>query len=237
MKLEICAANLLSGLTAEKSGADRIELCSALSVGGLTPSAGLIATVLQQVSIPVFPLIRVREGNFCFSEIEIEAMILDIDFCKKIGCAGIVVGALNTDNSLNINALRRFSEAADGLELVCHRAFDFTKNPFDSMEKLIDLGFKRILTSGAKSTAFEGRELLKKLVDKSAGRIEIMAGAGIRLDNFQQIIAETGVDSIHLSASKIVHSDKNGLENLSLNWQETDAAIVRKIKKLMVDLN
>jgi copper homeostasis protein len=232
--LEICAANLNSALIAEAAGADRIELCAALPLGGLTPSAGMILEVVRQFSIPVLPLIRPREGHFFYSKSEVAAMLLDIDFCKKKGCAGVVVGALTEYNQLNINVLREMVAVADGMDVVCHRAFDFTENPAESLEILIELGFTRVLTSGQKSSAFLGRNLIADLIKQAAGRIEIMPGSGVNPENVRQILIETGAKSVHLSAAKPVILNQNlDLPGLESGWMESDAAMIRAVCSAM----
>lgn len=234
MKLEVCAANIASAITAETGGADRIELCSALPLGGLTPGPGLILEAVRLLTIPVFPLIRTREGHFTYSKAEVEAMCADILFCKKAGCAGVVFGALTSDGQPDIPVLEKLLAAAEGIESVHHRAFDFTKNPSDALEILIKMGFSRVLTSGGAPTALEGKSLIIKLLQQSAGRIEIMPGSGIRVATIRQLADETGAKSFHFSASKRVEQPGDGLPGLETSWEETDVKIVRAMRLSLI---
>lgn len=201
MKIEICANSFESAKNAENAGVDRIELCTELSVGGLTPSHGLLDKVGEELSIPVHVLIRPRSGGFCYSEDEIDLMIRDIIFCKKLGCTGIVSGALTTENNIDLKTTRRLVKASEGMEFTFHRAFDWCNNPLEEVKSLSNIGIHRILSSGQKPTAFEGIELLKQLKTISEETIEIMPGSGINTNN---VIAfkEAGFTSIHFSATE-----------------------------------
>ncbi len=200
MTLEICANGIESAIAAQKGGAHRIELCTELSVGGLTPSYGLIEKVLNSLSIAVFVLIRPRSGNFTYSEKEIEVMLKDIKQCKKMGVAGIVSGALTSENDIDVAATQLLLNASEGLDFTFHRAFDWCREPKESLNILQDLGVKRILSSGQRSTAFEGLSLLKELKTLS-NTIEIMPGGGINVENVSAF-KEAGFSAIHCSASE-----------------------------------
>ncbi len=237
MKLEICAANLGSAIAAEKGGGDRIELCSALPLGGLTPGPGLILEAVRRLSIPVFPLIRPREGHFTYSDMEVEAMCEDIIFCKKAGCAGVVIGALTADGRPDEAVLGKLLAAAEGIEAVHHRAFDFAKNPFEALEIYIKMGFSRVLTSGGAPTALEGKSLIIKLLEQSAGRIEVMPGSGIRVETIRELAVATGAKSFHFSASKMVEQPGEGLPGLETNWAESDVEIIRAMRRELAGLS
>ncbi len=200
MIVEICANSFESAKAADQGGAHRIELCTQLAVGGLTPSHQLIEKVITELNIPVHVLIRPRKGNFCYSEDEINVMINDIDFCKKAGCKGVVSGVLTSENKIDIAATKRLINASKGLDFTFHRAFDCTDNAFEALEDLKTLKIKRILSSGQKSTAFEGLTLLKEINQLSQGEIEIMPGSGINVKNAASF-KKTGFKSIHLSAT------------------------------------
>lgn len=204
MIIEICATNLQSALNAQKGGAARIELCAGLDMGGLTPSAGLIRAVRAQLRIPVHVLIRPREGDFCYSDAEMAIMLDDIQFCREAGVDGVVIGALDAEDRLHVGQLQAMQQAAGPLFVTCHRAFDFTPDPFEALDTLIDMGFGRVLTSGQAPTAPEGQALLERLVDHAAGRITVMPGAGINADNIRAIATATGATEFHLSAKKKV---------------------------------
>lgn len=203
MILEICTANIQSAINAEKAGAHRIELCSELAVGGLTPSYGMIQEVLRKLSIPVFVLIRPRSGNFTYSNDEFEIIKADILNCKKMGCAGIVSGVLNDDHTIDASRTKELVELSKPLPFTFHRAFDWVPNPEEAIETLIDIGVNRILTSGQKTTAEQGLELLVQLKNQAKGRIQIMPGGGINAEN-AKLFKQNGFLEIHASASALI---------------------------------
>ena len=228
MVFEICAVNIQSALAAERAGAHRIELCSALDAGGLTPSQGLIRAAVHQLKIPVNVLIRPREGHFCYSENELDIMLDDIRFCHEAGVHGVVVGALTADNQLDLPKMQAMKTMAGDMEIVCHRAFDFTTDPAAALEQLIALDYRRVLSSGQSATAHEGRFLLKKWVEQAAGRISVMPGAGISADNIRAIAETTGAQEFHFTGKKKVvgQMDIPGLE--SWYW-ESDEGLIKEI--------
>jgi copper homeostasis protein len=201
MIVEICANSFESALAAQNGGADRIELCTQLAVGGLTPSHQLIKKVISELSIPVHILIRPRKGNFCYSKEELNIMKNDIEFCKNIGCSGVVSGVLQSDLTINLIATKELIEAANGIDFTFHRAFDCVKDSLISLENLIDLKIKRVLSSGLKPSAIEGISLLSEMNKIANQQIEIMPGSGINLDNVLQF-KNKGFTSIHLSATQ-----------------------------------
>ncbi len=200
--LEVCAATLSSALAAQAAGAHRIELCSGLEVGGLTPSLGLLQAVRACVRMPVYVLIRPREGHFFYSEGELSVMLRDVALCREAGANGVVVGALDRHGHLHERHLRRLAEAAAGMGLSCHRAFDLVPNTAEALEMLIALGFERVLTSGQATSAWEGRERLHQLVEQAAGRIAVMPGGGITARNIRPLAEATGATEFHLSAKE-----------------------------------
>lgn len=167
MIIEICANSFESAKAAQLAGANRIELCTELSVGGLTPSHGLIEKVISELSIPTLVLIRPRSGNFTYSDDEFDVMLKDIAFCKKIGCVGIVSGFLTLENSIDFQKTKQLIEASEGMGFTFHRAFDWVEIPIEELQKLIDLKVNRLLSSGQKPTAIEGISLLKELQNNS----------------------------------------------------------------------
>ena len=203
MLLEICACNFQSVLNAENAGAHRIELCSELAVGGLTPSFGLLKHTINNSKIPAFVLIRPRSGNFTYSESEFEIMKQDIQLCKELGFAGIVLGVLNHDNTIDFKRTCQLIELSKPLAFTFHRAFDWVPNPFDALEKLIDLGANRILTSGQANSAENGIELLKQLKIKAKNRITILSGGGINVQN-AKLFKDNGFTEIHASATSLI---------------------------------
>lgn len=184
----------------ERAGIDRIELCSALSVGGLTPSYGLMAKAAR-LSTATCVMIRPTAGNFMASEHTLSLMLDDISAVRNFGLQGIVVGVLDADNNLNMRAMRQIVKVAAGLDIVLHRAIDLSADPLQLIEQAIDLGIKRILTSGGQLKAMDGIGLIRQMVKQADGRIEIMAGSGIKPDNVAEIVEKTGVRDVHASCS------------------------------------
>lgn len=206
--VEICCGDIESVVAARQGGADRIELCSALAAGGLTPSAGMIETAVT-VGVPeVNVLIRPREGDFLYSDAETQVMLRDIRQSAEAGANGVVIGALNADGTIATGTCRRLIEMArdHGLSVTFHRAFDQCSNPLRSLEEIIDLGCDRLLTSGQASSALIGAELIGSLQRHAGSRIIIMAGAGITPDNAAEVIRATGVSEIHASAKTTTES-------------------------------
>ena len=200
MIIEICANSFGSAQAAQLAGAHRIELCTELSVGGLTPSHGLIEKVVSELNIPTHVLIRPRSGNFTYSDEEMDVMLRDISFCKKMGCAGIVSGFLTSENKIDLEKTKELIAASEDMEFTFHRAFDWVENPIEELQKLIDLEVSRLLSSGQKPTAIEGISLLKDLRKHAKDKIEIMPGGGINLENVLKF-KEANFKSIHFSAT------------------------------------
>ena len=186
MIIEVCAESYEYALKAEKAGANRIELCKDLHLDGLTPDYESAKKTIDSLNIPVFILIRPREGDFIYSNEEFELMKRDIIKFKEMGCKGIVSGVLNDDNSIDIKRTKDLIELSRPLEFTFHRAFDIVSDPLKEIENLIRLGVDRILTSGQKNKAIEGLYLLEKLNNISKKRIVIMPGSGISNTNFKK---------------------------------------------------
>ena len=204
--LEIAANSLDSALAAQDGGADRIELCAALELGGLTPSPALIALVRKRVRLPVYVLIRPRAGDCVYSDAEFETMRRDVEHCVAAGCDGIVIGALDADGNVDSARLRGLVSAAQARGVTFHRAFDLSRDPRRALEDVIALGCERLLTSGAASTALDGAALIGELVTRAAGRIRIMAGAGIDAANVAAIRRACGAVEYHASAKRLLPS-------------------------------
>jgi copper homeostasis protein len=230
MLTEICASNIQSALIAEQAGGQRIELCSGLDGGGVTPSYGLIRAACKQLSIPVNVLIRPREGNFVYDQDELDIMCDDIRFCKTAGANGVVIGALDANGNLALDQMRKMVEAANGMDVCCHRAFDYVKDPFEALEQLIALGVNRILSSGQASSAYEGREMLREIVQKAAGRISIMPGAGINATNIKEIAVVTQAQEFHFTGRKKIVQPNPGGDIPGLEWWywESSAEVIRQ---------
>lgn len=238
MVVEICAASVQSAINAQKGGADRIELCAELSVGGLTPSYGMIQEVIRLIQIPVFVLIRPRSGNFVYSEAEFSEMKTDIEICKELGCSGIVSGVLNEDYSLDLKRTKELIELSKPLEFTFHRAFDRIENPEKALEELIEIGADRILTSGLELNAEQGIENLKRFKEITDNKIIIMPGSGINPDN-AGLFRQHGFSEIHSSASSALTGNKNLLFNKNRlrikdeeNRFESDIEKIKKLKNI-----
>ena len=186
MIIEVCAESYEYAEKAEKAGADRIELCKDLHLDGVTPDYESAKRTIDRLNIPVFILIRQREGDFTYSNEEFELMKQDIVKFKEMGCKGIVSGVLNSDHSIDIKKTKELVELSRPLEFTFHRAFDIVSKPLNEIENLIELGIQRVLTSGQKNKALEGLELLEELKNISKNRIVIIPGSGISNTNFKK---------------------------------------------------
>ena len=204
--LEICAGSVESAIAARDGGAQRIELCVALEVGGVTPSAGVIAQTRKVEGLVLNVIIRPRGGDFLYNEYEVACMEQDIHTCRQLGADGVVIGALTAEGDIDTTACKRLIAAADGMSITFHRAFDMCRDPKKALEELIALGCHRVLTSGQAATALAGIPLLKELVEQAAGRIIIMPGCGVSSANAAAILQATGANEIHASARKSVGS-------------------------------
>lgn len=198
--MEVCVDSVESAVNAERGGAGRLELCSSLLEGGLTPSLGVLHVVKQYVKIPIYVMIRPRGGDFLYSDLEVDVMRKDIELMKSQGADGLVLGALTEDGRVDAELCMELLAAARPLPVTFHRAFDMVHDPAVALEALISLGFERVLTSGCDSSALEGLPLIKRLVDQAKGRIIIMPGGGITERNLQRILEGSGAQEFHCSA-------------------------------------
>jgi copper homeostasis protein len=200
MLLEVCAFNLQSSIIAERAGAKRVELCENPIDGGTTPSYGTIKQTREKIGISLYPIIRPRGGNFFYDEDEFAIIKQDILLCKQMGCDGISTGVHLQNGEIDTERFKRIVEWAYPMGVTCHRVFYATPDPFKALEEIIDCGCERILTSGQRSSAPEGIELLADLVLRAEGRIIIMPGAGVRSSNIEKLISGTGATEFHTSA-------------------------------------
>ena len=206
--LEICVETLDAAMAAERGGADRIELCENLQVGGVTPSADLMRAVRSQVHIPVYAMIRPRAGDFFYSEMEFKQMARDLATAKGLGMDGVVLGLLGTDHRVDVQRTRTLADLARPLPVTFHRAFDETPNLREALEDVIATGAARILTSGGGSSAEQGVGALAELVDAGRKRIRIMPGAGISAANIERILQTTRAREVHSGLSTVVPSPR-----------------------------
>lgn len=218
-KLEVCAGSIESIKAAYEGGAYRVELCSALSEDGLTPSLGMIRYALSLKGLRVHVLIRPRSGDFVYSEDEIRCMEEDIRFAAECGAHGVVIGALTPGGDIDMECCRRLVNAAGAMDITFHRAFDVSRDPIEAFGKVMELGCSRLLTSGHERSATEGLPLLKRLVELGGKRICVMPGAGVNPDNAAMIIRESRAREIHASARS----------TRVFKRLETDPETVRKI--------
>jgi copper homeostasis protein len=198
--VEVCVDTVAGALAAQEGGADRIELCAALRTGGLTPSAGLLDEVLAVTSIPVHVLIRPRDGDFLYDRHDVSAMTRDVGFAARRGAHGVVVGALTADGDVDTDTCGRLLDAAEGLPVTFHRAFDLARRPLHALDAVLGLGADRLLTSGQEATALDGAPLIADLVRAAGDRLTVMAGGGITADTVAGLLAATGVTEVHFSA-------------------------------------
>ena len=240
--LECCVDSVESAINATSGGANRLELCSNLIIGGTTPDVALVVEIRKHTEIRIHALIRPRFGDFCYSKYEMEIMKTQIQALKEAGVEGVVIGVLDEDGNLNLEAMRELIEAAEGLSITLHRAFDMCRDPFETLEEAIELGVNTILTSGQKQSAWEGRELLAELIEKADGRIDIMAGAGINASTIEKLAPITKGTSFHMSGKVTLDSKMRyrkadvsmGLPSLSEYeiWQTSEEAVKAAVEVL-----
>ena len=217
---EVCANSIQSALNAEAARADRIELCEQLEIGGVTPRHEVIIEEKEKISIPIHVLVRPRGGDFCYSEKEFRIMKKDIEWLKQVNVAGVVIGILNPDFTIDKIRCAELINLARPLSVTFHRAFDEVKEPFQTLEELISLGVNRILTSGQKENALDGVILLNQLAKQANDRITILAGGGITEENISAIVQQSGTNEFHFSAKAKLEdgtyvSDLNRIRKIS----------------------
>jgi copper homeostasis protein len=242
--LEICCGSAEDAMEAAAGGADRVELCSSLFLGGLTPSLGSLLEVKQRTTIPVIAMNRPRQAGFCYSAAEFAVMERDTDLLLEQGADGVVFGILNADGTVDVRRTQALRTRIGSRQAVFHRAFDVTQDPFRALEELIELGITRVLTSGQKNAAPQGADLTRRLIERADGRIEVLPGAGITLDNVRQLVASTGCTQIHMTAFAS-RTDASTLANPDIQfgssngppesaYELTDRALVRRVKEELI---
>ena len=199
--LESCCTDVEQIRRAQEAGARRIELCENLAVGGVTPAAELLKAAISVAKDPVNVLVRPRGGDFVFSAAEADTMLRDIELCREAGAAAVVIGALDSRGDVDMPLMRRLCDAASGMSVTFHRAFDVCADPLAAFEDVLALGCDRLLTSGHESDAFKGRFFIAELVERAAGRIIVMPGCGVRRSNIARIAADTGAVEFHASSA------------------------------------
>ncbi len=204
--VEVCLDSADSAVAAERGGADRVELCDNLIEGGTTPSAGMIAATRKAVELGLQVMIRPRGGDFCYSPLEVEAMMHDIAVARDLGADGVVFGVLRPDGTIDAELSRRLIDATRPLSVTFHRAFDMTRDPFQALDTLIELGVDRLLTSGQEASALEGSALIAELMKRAQGRLAVMPGVGVTRRNMGRILSETGAGEIHVVGTEMAQS-------------------------------
>ncbi|MCM3660331.1 copper homeostasis protein CutC [Georgenia satyanarayanai] len=200
LQVEVAVQDASGAALARDTGADRVELCSALDVGGLTPSIAMVEAVVA-TGVPVHVLVRPRPGGFRYSATEVSLMVRDIEALVDAGAAGVVVGALTAKDTLDRHALEALQYAAEGLEVTAHRCVDVLPDPAAALDDLASLGFTRVLTSGGAPTVADGVPTLRRMVEAAGGRVQVMAGGGLRPEDVPAL-GDAGVDAVHLSARR-----------------------------------
>jgi len=236
MLLEICANSYESAMNASTAGAHRIELCSELAVGGITPSCGLLKKVMNDLAIPVHVLIRPRSGDFTYSRSEFEIMKANIILCKELGCAGIVSGVLLQDQTIDSERTKELIELAKPMNFTFHRGFDWTPDPIEAIIELAVLGVNRVLTSGQELSAEKGILRLQELQKVVENELIVMPGGGINPSNVY-VFKESGFEEIHASATSIRQSINNPKISMNSGNLFNDTRIAtsnkEKIKQLL----
>ena len=194
---EACVESFEKALESQNNGADRIELCENLSVGGTTPSYGTVKVCLEKLNIPIFPMIRARGGNFVYSKDEIEIMKEDIKIFKELGVKGVVLGCLTSDNKIDLELTKELVDLAYPMEVTFHKAIDEILNPLDYIDDLVNIGIKRILTSGGEATALEGKDLINEMIKKSNGRLKIVVAGKVTKGNLNGLSNLISADEFH----------------------------------------
>lgn len=225
--IEVVASSVLSCINAEKGGANRIELCSALATAGVTPSNGMLIAVKENISIPVFVMIRPREGDFCYDKREIETFKREIDSLQKAGADGFVFGLLLPNGHVDVKSTRELVDFCKPYPVTFHRAVDCTPNPVNAIEDIVLTGCERVLTSGGAATGPEGRDNIMAMNEKANGRISVMPGGGIRPDTFPIMLHDT-IHEYHLSGRKPVISESS-VRLFDMDWAETDELSISEV--------
>lgn len=232
--LEVCVDDARGVTACVEGGADRIELCSALALGGLTPSIGLMQLAVK-TKVPVFAMIRPRAGDFCFSDYELAIMCDDIAAAADTGLAGVVLGAANADRTLDIDVLCKLCDAAGSMGKTLHRVIDTLVNPLDALEQSIDLGFDQVLSSGCQPGVEQGLDMLASLHERAQGRIDIMAGAGLTPSLVSVINQRTGIETFHTSCRhlKLLGEPYRSLGFATPDIYETDVSLIKQYRNTL----
>lgn len=232
-KLEVCAFNIQSCIIAQKVGASRVELCDNPIEGGTTPSYGTIKAAREILSIDLYPIIRPRSGNYFYDKNEYEIIKNDIDICKSLNCNGISVGAQSKSGRIDKEWLKRIVDWAGPMQVTCNRAFDGTPDIYQALEDIIECGCQRVLTSGGEESAPKALSTLRKLVNQSNGRIVIMPGAGVKSQNLNFLLQETGASEFHASARSIQHNPMDYINNKITDYGNVYVSLESELREMI----
>jgi len=235
--VEICVGDVMSAVAAQTGGADRVELCDNLSSGGTTPSAGAVAMACRHVTIPVHVLVRPRAGNFVYAPLEVDVMRHDIEVAKALGAAGVVLGVLTADRTIDREQMAILTELARPLSLTFHKAFDQVRNQKAALGILMELGIDRVLTSGGQGSALDGVETLAMLVESAGGRLAVMAGGRLDARSLPRVIRQAKVNEVHLG-SAVSENNAGGttftaLEGAETSWSQVSSQRVAQIVRVV----
>lgn len=205
--LEVCVDSVESALAAKRGGADRLELCSNLIIGGTTPTSALFEEIRNISDIRTHVLIRPRFGDFCYSDYEFRVIVKEVRKFRELGAEGVVIGILKPDGTLDMKRMKQLMEEAGDMSVTLHRAFDVCADPFEAMEQAKEMGIHTILTSGQKNHCLEGKDIIKELVQRENGQVTIQVGAGVDADTIQKIQPYTGAHAFHMSGKTVAESE------------------------------
>lgn len=236
MTVEICIEHIASALAAQAGGADRIEVCGALELDGITPSYGLVEQCVELGDVAVMMLVRPHAGGFCYGAAELATIRRDIQVAHQLGVHGVVIGTLREDGRIDRNECLRLIEAARPLSVTFHRAFDLTPDPLEALDTLLELGVDRLLTSGQAACARDGAALIQALVQRAGAALSVMAGAGIRAPEVLPLVRATGVRELHASASLLSEpDDPHPAAQLVRTTRRTKPELVRALVEALRD--
>lgn len=240
--LEACVDSVESAVIAERGGADRLEVCSNLIIGGTTPGVSQFKQIREKCGILLNVLIRPRFGDFLYTDAEFQMILEDVKLFRELGADGVVVGCLTADGNLDLDRMKKLREAAGNMSMTLHRAFDVCQDPYRALEEAVELGVDTILTSGQKDHCLEGKEVLEKLIHQADGRIRILVGSGVNAEVIGTLIEEIHATSFHMSGKQVLESgmiyrkkDVNmGLPGLGeYDIYRTDEEQIRRARQVM----
>lgn len=237
--LEVAANSVASSCAAQAGGAGRVELCSALELGGVTPSWATIAMARERLRIPLYVLVRPRAGDFLYDDLECETMLRDIEACANLGCDGVVIGVLDADGNVDMARCRPLVAAAGDMGVTFHRAFDHASDQARALEDVVGLGCERVLTSGGRPGATQAVDAIRALVVQAGDRLSVMPGAGVNADNLAQLARATGAREFHASAKRQHPSGmriRARLDDMAAGEVRSDEQAVRAMAAVLRDL-